>query len=642
MDRIIELENSLNSLVDSELRHELNKYSGFEVLNSEKITPFFLSLAKGSQIEAKMDDIRDERGAAFESTAERKQFIREFYANIYRKDPREPADLEGCIERFLGQDICANPIVTNSKIPADIRDRLDAPLTIFELDVSISEANKSASGMDGMSNCFIKKFWRFFRVPLHRYARCVLIKKKLTPTFRSGLLKLIPKKGDTSRITNWRPISLLSCMYKILSRALNTRLKLARDFIFSRAQKGFTNSRFIQEVLINLCETIGYCNQNNIPACIVAIDQAKAFDTISNAYMLQVYRFFGMGEYMINLLTTLGSGRVACISFDDGSVSDPFDLERGRTQGNGPSPCEYNIGQQILLFKLELCPDLASVYNHLLVPRTVMSTVGATHPSITDCIESEANPRFSQESNRETDKAEGFADDTSVATIFSHNNLLHLKNMLEEFAGISGLRCNLDKTSVLLIGSSLNIPDNIAALGFTFSDKVKVLGMDISRNPEDWNQNFSRILGGINKKIEFWNRFNLSLPGRICVTKSLLISPLTHLGCVKLPSKRLLRDTQAAVDKFCKGKINFSAARMVVPVEEGGMGLFNIEEFLMAQQCCWVFRSFKSCRDNWRIDLHELSLGNPLSFSPLIIDSRRHPILYDIAVSYERFRNKFN
>jgi hypothetical protein len=78
------------------------------------------------------------------------------------------------------------------------------------------------------------------------------------------------------------------------------------------------------------------------------------------------------------------------------------------------------------------------------------------------------------------------------------------------------------------------------------------------------------------------------------------------------------------VDKFCKGKINFSAARMVVPVEEGGMGLFNIEEFLMAQQCCWVFRSFKSCRDNWRVDLYELSLGNPLSFSPLIIDARRH------------------
>jgi hypothetical protein len=271
-----------------------------------------------------------------------------------------------------------------------------------------------------------------------------------------------------------------------------------------------------------------------------------------------------------------------------------------------------------------------------------MSTVGATHPSITECIESEANPRFSQESSRETDKAEGFADDTSVATVFSYPNLLNLKTILEDFAGISGLRCNLDKTSVLLIGSSQAVPDDIATLGFTFSDKIKVLGMDISRNPDDWDQNFVRILTGINKKIEFWNRFNLSLPGRICVTKSLLISPLTHLGCFKLPSKRVLRDIQSAVDKFCKGKINFSAARLVIPVEAGGMGLFNIEEFLMAQQCCWVFRCFKSCRDNWRNDLYELSLGNPLAFSPQITDSRRHPILYDIAVSYERFRTKFN
>ncbi len=53
-------------------------------------------------------------------------------------------------------------------------------------------------------------------------------------------------------------------------------------------------------------------------------------------------------------------------------------------------------------------------------------------------------------------------------------------------------------------------------------------------------------------------------------------------------------------------------------------------------------RCFKSCRDNWRNDLYELSLGNPLSFSPQITDSRRHPILYDTAVSYERFRTKFN
>ncbi|MFO0001981.1 MAG: hypothetical protein ACK559_12700, partial [bacterium] len=63
----------------------------------------------------------------------------------------------------------------------------------------------------------------------------------------------------------------------------------------------------------------------------MAIDQSKAFDSISHKYMIEAYKFFGLRENFINLLTTLGSGRTACISFDDGSISPPFDLERGRT-----------------------------------------------------------------------------------------------------------------------------------------------------------------------------------------------------------------------------------------------------------------------------------------------------------------------
>jgi hypothetical protein len=75
-------------------------------------------------------------------------------------------------------------------------------------------------------------------------------------------------------------------MYKVLPCALNNRLKLACNFIYSRSQKGFTSNRYLQEVLINLGETIGFCNSKNIPACIVAIDQSKAFDSISHRYMI--------------------------------------------------------------------------------------------------------------------------------------------------------------------------------------------------------------------------------------------------------------------------------------------------------------------------------------------------------------------
>ena len=124
------------------------------------------------------------------------------------------------------------------------------PFTAEELDESAHQGNRSASGMDGLSNCFIKKYWHYLRTPLYKYANYCLENKALSHSFSTASIKLIPKKGDTTKIKNWRPISLLSCLYKVLSRALNNRLKKIRGYVFSRGQKGFTSDRYIQEVLI--------------------------------------------------------------------------------------------------------------------------------------------------------------------------------------------------------------------------------------------------------------------------------------------------------------------------------------------------------------------------------------------------------
>ncbi len=114
--------------------------------------------------------------------------------------------------------------MNNSKLTLVERNELDCPLTIDELDVSLEKCNiRSAPGIDGLSNAFIKKYWQYFSVPLFNYANDCFLKKRLTPNFRSASIKLIPKKGDTTQIKNWRPISLLSNMYKIISRAVNNR-----------------------------------------------------------------------------------------------------------------------------------------------------------------------------------------------------------------------------------------------------------------------------------------------------------------------------------------------------------------------------------------------------------------------------------
>ncbi len=110
--------------------------------------------------------------------------------------------------------------------------------------------------------------------------------------FKTAVIKLIPKKGDTSLIKNWRPISLLSNFYKIISRLINSRLQKVNDRLLSRAQKGFTKSRQIHEVIVNCMETMDLCKKYNIKGVLASIDQAKAFDSVSHSYMLKVYDFF--------------------------------------------------------------------------------------------------------------------------------------------------------------------------------------------------------------------------------------------------------------------------------------------------------------------------------------------------------------
>jgi hypothetical protein len=124
---------------------------------------------------------------------------------------------------------------------------------------------------------------------------------------------------------------------------------------------------------MNVVEMISHCKSNGIAGAILSIDQAKAFDSISHKYMREVYKFFGFGPNFTKLLETLGNNRTACIAFDDGSYRAPIKLECGRAQGNTSSPTEYNMGQQILLFKIELCPEIKSLFQHHFISRPLQA-----------------------------------------------------------------------------------------------------------------------------------------------------------------------------------------------------------------------------------------------------------------------------
>jgi Reverse transcriptase (RNA-dependent DNA polymerase) len=361
---IMELERDLSNINDFELEEQLQYFSVYDNLTNEKITPAFLSIAKTQKSNAHLDVIKDNDGLPFGEGPDRNNYILDFYRNLY-KLPAGSDEPKPSIESFLGEEICNLKIVRDSVLTEDERNLMDRDLSLSELDEAVKiHKTRSAPGPDGISNSFIKKFWHFLRIPLFNYAKFGVENGILSPSFKTAAIRLIPKKGDLTNTKNWRPISLLNCTYKVLSKALNRRLQKISIRVLSRAQKGFVHGRYIHECILNIVDAIGHANCSNIPGFVLALDMAKAFDTVQHEYMNQVYKFFGFGDKFIKLIETLTINRNAGIIWDDGTISETFDLGTGNGQGNPPSPLQFNFCIQILLFKLELDPRIKSVFDN--------------------------------------------------------------------------------------------------------------------------------------------------------------------------------------------------------------------------------------------------------------------------------------
>jgi hypothetical protein len=162
--------------------------------------------------------------------------------------------------------------------------------------------------------------------------------------------------------------------------------------------------------------------------------------------------------------------------------------------------------------------------------------------------------------------------------------------------------------------------------------------MEIDNELSNLDKNFDKTITSVKKSIEYWERYYLTLPGRINVIKSLLFPLVLYLGCFIMPTAEKVKKIQNLLDNFAVGNLNFSKKRITLPQEKGGLGLFDVNNFLTGQQPGWIFKAHKSSRDNWRAKLRAMSFGNVLCTGPKLFPKKHNPILHGLASSYEIFR----
>jgi hypothetical protein len=354
--------------------------------------------------------------------------------------------------------------------------------------------------------------------------------------------------------------------------------------------------------------------------------------------MREVYKFFGFGEKFIFLLELIGTNRTARIILN-GSISREFDLERGFAQGNGPSPKKYNIGEQILLFRLEYDPNLAGVYNTFIIPRNIVNGVEYL-PAVDQAREKglQVDSELCQNNRR----ASAFADDTSGVLARQAQNLQMVKNILIDFGRISGLETNIEKTTIMPIGNLHEpIPQEIVDLGFTVVTEQKSLGLTINNTASNLNQYFDDKIGKVRSLIGKWGRYNLSMTGRIAISKTMLVSQIGYIGCIITPSYQQLKTLQDMIDSYVTQGTVIAKDRLYTKPKEGGLGLINLSDYVTALQCSWVKRCTVKINDSWRWRLASACNFNLDMLRKKMFDAALEPVLYNIAESFEKVQYKF-
>ena len=582
-------ERELTEFLGRTLKEELRNFDKFEFLNNEKITPYFLGLIKNNAKEASLGDITEENGRTFAESDERDEYIRKTFADLYKK-PDENILSPDCITEFL-DDVADNETVRNAKLNNVEKANLDRNLTIEELDQSIKQAKtKSAPGADGFSNRFIQEFWDIYRVPLFKMIGQCYANNKLTDQFKTANIKLIPKKGNLKLLKNWRPISLLSCFYKTISRAIGTRLKSVMDKLTPTAQKGYSCTKRCQEVLIEIIEGINNCKIKQKKGALLSLDIRKAFDCIGHEYLDRVLSFFNFGPNFKKWLKLLSTDRMATIILENNKATKVFKLHRGNAQGDILSPFLFLLGYQILLFKLQFDLQIEGIIDS-----------PAADPARPCNLPPEVSTRYP--------KVAAMADDATIIIKLCPRTLNKVKEVLEKFGTLSGLCCNIEKTVLVPIGKIEAIDQDIVDLGFEIKGKALILGLEVSNDDSITDTAVSKIIEKINLEINRWARFNLSLPGRINIAKSMLYSQVNYLGSILNLSDTHTDRLSRPIEQFVSGNLRLAKSRIFTSKENGGLGLTDLRIFLASQKCGWIKLALK-LDENWKQLLYLKSGGD--------------------------------
>ncbi|RVW38475.1 Transposon TX1 uncharacterized 149 kDa protein [Vitis vinifera] len=384
---------------------------------------FYHKVANGKRNRKYIKELENERGLVLKNAESITKEILHYFEKLYTNPTRESWGVEG---------LDWSPISEESAL------RLDSPFTEEEISKAIFQLDRDkAPGPDGFTIAVFQECWDVIKEDLVRV------------------------------ISDFRPISLITSLYKIIVKVLSGRLREVLHETIHYSQGTFVQGRQILDAVLIANEIVDERRRSGEEGVVFKIDFEKAYDHVKWDFLDHVLEKKGFSPRWRKWM----SGCLSSVSYAilvNGSAKGWVKASRGLRQGDPLSPFLFTLVADVLSRMLMRAEE-----------RNMMEG-------------------FRVGRNRTRVSHLQFADDTIFFSNSREEELQTLKSLLLVFGHISGLKVNLNKSSIYGINldqahlSRLVVMLDCKASGWP----ILYLGLPLGGNPKAcgfWDPVIERI-----------------------------------------------------------------------------------------------------------------------------------------------------
>ena len=165
---------------------------------------------------------------------------------------------------------------------------------------------------------------------------------KVVKDWQDALVVPIPKKGDLRKCDNWRGISLLDVVGKIMARIVKERLEKIADRVVPESQNGFRKGRGCVDMLFVARQLLEKTREHNSTLYMLFVDLKKAYDSVPRQALWCVLEKCGVPPKMLGIIRSFHEGMHAEVKLGP-TCTESFEVRNGLRQGCTMAPTLFNI-----------------------------------------------------------------------------------------------------------------------------------------------------------------------------------------------------------------------------------------------------------------------------------------------------------